>query len=135
MQFYQYDGSLTTPGCDEVVTHIVLAEPFVISQAQLDSYKNQYKNNADWGLGNYRSIQKLEGRTILKGDVINDSVLPHYDFKQRAEEKYIAALFVVLFILVVVLFILVAIALMKAMKSGGDNAKNYGQVKTDQNVN
>ena len=128
MQYYQYAGSLTTPGCDEVVTHIVLDQQFSISKAQIDSFRNAFSSDSNWGDGNYRSIQALNGRVVTKGDVVNDHMIPRFD--QRKEGKYIAALFVVLFILVVILFVGLGYSIMKIKELRSSRSKQYEQVKT-----
>lgn len=57
--YYTFPGSLTTPGCDEVVTWYVLKEPITLSREQINRYKEFYSNTA-------RPIQKPNRRTILQ---------------------------------------------------------------------
>lgn len=64
--FYRYEGSLTTPPCDETVKWFVLRTPLTLSQAQLDKFKALYP-----GPTNNRPAQLLNGRKIFK-----DGMLP-----------------------------------------------------------
>jgi len=43
--FFHYNGSLTTPGCDEIVTWMVLTEPVSCSTGQINMLKGLLKNN------------------------------------------------------------------------------------------
>ena len=56
--YYTYPGSLTTPPCSEIVTWLVLKEPVVASQEQLDALAAIMKENN-------RPVQPLNGRTVL----------------------------------------------------------------------
>ena len=55
--YYNYNGSLTTPPCSEIVEWIVLEHPLEASQTQLDLFSGLLH-------GNYRPVQPLNGRTI-----------------------------------------------------------------------
>jgi len=55
--YYNYNGSLTTPPCSEIVEWIVLESPIEASSAQLDAFSTILH-------GNYRPIQPLSGRII-----------------------------------------------------------------------
>jgi len=57
IEFYTYNGSLTTPGCNEIVTWYVIKETVTASQEQLEIFSNILHKN-------YRPIQDLNGRTI-----------------------------------------------------------------------
>lgn len=57
---YQYEGSLTTPPCSEVVTWFVYAEPITISRRNYDRLKRQINENKT----NARSVQDLGGREV-----------------------------------------------------------------------
>ncbi|XP_077152351.1 carbonic anhydrase 4 [Ranitomeya variabilis] len=75
--FYRYEGSLTTPECDETVTWTVFAEPIELSKAQIDAFYGslKYGDNLLQMVENFRPIQELNGRTITTSGV--DAVLPH----------------------------------------------------------
>ncbi|KAH3732053.1 carbonic anhydrase 7 [Pelomyxa schiedti] len=76
-QYFDYDGSLTTPGCDEVVQWLVLPQAMTISQSQLDAFRSISHNpNPDHTktrdlatevdvICNARPIQPLNDRTII----------------------------------------------------------------------
>lgn len=55
---YRYKGSLTTPGCFEVVTWHVLENPVTASAAQIKSFAKIFPNN-------YRPVQDLGRRYVL----------------------------------------------------------------------
>ncbi|CEF61100.1 Alpha carbonic anhydrase domain-containing protein [Strongyloides ratti] len=57
--FYRYEGSLTTPGCNEAVVWTVLDNPIVISQNQIDTLRKIKTVNF-----NNRPTQPLNGRKI-----------------------------------------------------------------------
>lgn len=61
--FFRYEGSLTTPGCDEVVVWTVFYQSSYISKRQMEYF------SAIWSpegilKANYRSLQKLNDRVI-----------------------------------------------------------------------
>jgi carbonic anhydrase len=55
--FYRYPGSLTTPGCTEVATWMVMKHPIELSEAQIAEYTQYYHDNA-------RPLQPLNGRPV-----------------------------------------------------------------------
>lgn len=54
---YRFDGSLTTPGCSEGVSWIVMQQPVRLSAAQIAAFKATYNANA-------RPVQPINGRPI-----------------------------------------------------------------------
>ena len=60
LEYYAYEGSLTTPPCSEGVKWHVLKTPIEISEKQLTAFQNLFPVNA-------RPIQPLNGR-VVKGD-------------------------------------------------------------------
>ncbi|WP_299443636.1 carbonic anhydrase [uncultured Aquimarina sp.] len=61
MEFYTYNGSLTTPACSEIVTWYVLKKPVQASHNQLKRFKEIMHEN-------YRPTQPLNGRIVSKAD-------------------------------------------------------------------
>ncbi|KAE9555132.1 hypothetical protein FO519_001627 [Halicephalobus sp. NKZ332] len=62
--FYRYNGSLTTPNCDEVVIWTILSAPIGININQLSVMRAVRKaDHLDYS-ANVRSIQSLNGRVI-----------------------------------------------------------------------
>ncbi|XP_018427118.1 PREDICTED: carbonic anhydrase 4-like [Nanorana parkeri] len=74
--FYRYDGSLTTPGCDESVTWTVFHKKITLGKSQLQAFytKLNYSMNAVM-VENFRPIQKLNVRTVYTS-VSNLEILP-----------------------------------------------------------
>ena len=54
---YRYPGSLTTPGCSEIVSWVVMTDSIAVSQEQVDAFAAIYPMNA-------RPVQPLNERTI-----------------------------------------------------------------------
>ena len=58
LSYYNYNGSLTTPPCSEVVNWYVLKNKITASAAQIAEFQGILHNN-------YRPVKNLEGRSIL----------------------------------------------------------------------
>ena len=63
-RFYRYNGSLTTPGCNEIVVWTVFKDPIKISHAQLEAFRALAKTSPQIE-NNYRPPQPLYGRAVL----------------------------------------------------------------------
>lgn len=65
--YYRYSGSLTTPGCDEVVEWFVLDNPVLtISDEQILSFQSVEDNHGYPILTNSRPIQDINFRTVRR---------------------------------------------------------------------
>ena len=63
--YYSYEGSLTTPGCDEVVQWVLYSNPLSISSRQLAVFRTILDHNGNPLLQNFRPVQPLNGRTVV----------------------------------------------------------------------
>ncbi|CAG9534043.1 unnamed protein product [Cercopithifilaria johnstoni] len=62
--FYRYEGSLTTPGCDEAVVWTVMADPITATPSQMRAFHQIHFASGKTG-HNWRPTQPLNGRKIL----------------------------------------------------------------------
>ena len=70
-RYYQYNGSLTTPGCDEVIVWIIFKDKVEISEEQMNLMREiSYGDQGHIRLlsNNFRPLQGLNGRQILSVD-------------------------------------------------------------------
>jgi len=63
-KFYRYSGSLTTPGCQEIVTWTVFDSPVTISEIQMSKFRSLLSDEDEPLVNNYRPVQKLGERTV-----------------------------------------------------------------------
>ena len=69
-KIFTYDGSLTTPTCDEIINWVVVHDPQPLSQAQFDAINARWAGNSTWnggtGNGNNRMTMPINQRNIYK---------------------------------------------------------------------
>ena len=63
-KFYRYQGSLTTPGCNEIVVWTVFDSPITISDKQIEKFRELIGEDGDVLVNNYRPAMPLMGRTV-----------------------------------------------------------------------
>jgi len=64
--YYTYDGSLTTPTCNEVVSWYVMEGTIAISQEQLDAFRGLTYTDGSPMVDNYRPPQPLNNRIVKR---------------------------------------------------------------------
>ncbi len=64
--YVSYSGSLTSPGCAEVVTWHVLTKDVAITTAQLNALRTLRDDEDLLLTKNFRPVQPLNGRTIVR---------------------------------------------------------------------
>jgi len=87
--FYRYQGSLTTPPCNEIVMWTIFKEPIEISQEQVDIMRKVYyhrkgENEVRDISNNYRSTQVVHKREVLEVD----THVIHSECALKGSEKY-----------------------------------------------
>merc|ERR1719357_2118982 len=75
--FYRYDGSLTTPGCAEVVTWSLLQQNQMVSEQQLQRLRSILDSDGLPMGDNFRPINPLNGRKVKVTGLIPDSIITH----------------------------------------------------------
>ncbi|XP_056587985.1 carbonic anhydrase IV c [Triplophysa dalaica] len=74
LSYYRYSGSMTTPGCDQIVVWTVFHQTLPISQKQLALVTEQLLFRTEKPMtGIFRPMQNLNGRIVFKS-VKSDSV-------------------------------------------------------------
>lgn len=63
-KYFRYNGSLTTPTCNEVVTWTVFNDTVRVSQYQMNLLRNLKKIHTRPSVGNFRPVQPLYNRTV-----------------------------------------------------------------------
>jgi len=63
--FYRYNGSLTTPGCYEIVQWSVIKKPVPVTKQQLEEFRLLLTKEVEPLVDNFRPPQKLGTREIL----------------------------------------------------------------------
>jgi len=62
--FYRYNGSLTTPACNQIVVWTVMHIPVGISESQIQAFRELDDSHHHKMVDNYRPVQPLYGRHI-----------------------------------------------------------------------
>jgi len=63
--FYRYPGSLTTPGCNEVVTWTIFHQSSSVSEDQLQALRGLIDSSGERMGDNYRAVQPVHARQVL----------------------------------------------------------------------
>ena len=63
--YYHYKGSLTTPGCQEIVSWIVIGEPLTVTHDQMAVFRSLRDAHSQPMVDNYRPVQYRNDREIL----------------------------------------------------------------------
>ena len=67
--YFYYEGSLTTPGYDEVVQWFVLREPIQVPALYLEQLRSIQNTKGNKIIRNYRELQDLNGRVVKRLDL------------------------------------------------------------------
>ncbi|XP_065107172.1 carbonic anhydrase 4-like [Paramisgurnus dabryanus] len=64
--YYRYNGSLTTPGCNEVVVWTVFENPIPLSKEQLQAFSSLYFHDGKRMVQTFRPVQSRNGRVVYR---------------------------------------------------------------------
>uniref|UniRef100_A0AAJ7SPX1 Carbonic anhydrase n=1 Tax=Petromyzon marinus TaxID=7757 RepID=A0AAJ7SPX1_PETMA len=72
-KYYRYSGSLTTPGCGEVVTWTVFEEPIIMDENQIKKFSSVFFSTKEdpqqiLMVNNFRPVQKLNSRIVYASE-------------------------------------------------------------------
>jgi len=62
--FYRYEGSLTTPQCNQIVQWTVVKKPLMISKDQLEAFRQLEDGHSHKIVDNFRPVQSSIGRKV-----------------------------------------------------------------------
>jgi len=74
--FYRYNGSLTTPSCNEIVQWTVLKKPVFIKLAHLIPFRKLLNTDDQPLVDNFRPVQPIGSRTIYDVSTANQDGSP-----------------------------------------------------------
>lgn len=74
--YFRYNGSLTTPNCNEVVTWTVFKEAVEVSEAQMNALRSLNSTNGGKIMNNYRPLQALHNRKLMSSFFIEKPTTP-----------------------------------------------------------
>ncbi|KAF3692601.1 Carbonic anhydrase 4 [Channa argus] len=63
-KYFRYDGSLTTPSCDEAVVWSLFENVVLLSRTQLAAFSQLKVSNGEQMVKTYRPVQPLNGRPV-----------------------------------------------------------------------
>lgn len=63
--YYRYEGSLTTPGCNEFIIWTVLRKSIPFSMTQIERFHEMKTDHGNKLTANYRPPQKLNSRPLV----------------------------------------------------------------------
>jgi carbonic anhydrase len=87
--YYQYTGSFTTPGCNEVVSWHVLYSALTISEAQLEELYGLHDHSGEELGAIFRELQPLNDRTVRTNVNVSYFIEPLDDMGDKLEEASI----------------------------------------------
>lgn len=64
-QYFRYEGSLTTPSCDESVVWTILKRSVPFSISQIERFKMVKDSNGTFLTHNFRQVQRLNSRPLV----------------------------------------------------------------------
>ncbi|GMT32823.1 hypothetical protein PFISCL1PPCAC_24120 [Pristionchus fissidentatus] len=88
--FYRYEGSLTTPGCNEAVQWILLAEPISVTRDQMEQLRKIRNTEGEEHEFNFRPTFPLNGRRVRFRPA-------QYDRLRFCSSSYFPSLFITVF--------------------------------------
>ena len=62
--YFSYHGSLTTPGCNEVIHWVVFRTPLSIYKRQLRQFRKVFNNKGSRLVDNFRPTQPLNNGSV-----------------------------------------------------------------------
>jgi len=62
--FFRYNGSLTTPACNQIVVWTVMQKTIPISEQQMEDFRGLKDSHEHKLVDNFRPVQPLHGRVI-----------------------------------------------------------------------
>jgi len=62
--YYRYNGSLTTPTCNQIVVWTVMQEPIPISEQQIEAFRGLKDSHGKLLVDNFRPVQPMYGRDL-----------------------------------------------------------------------